>query len=174
MDGDAEGVEEGEGDEDGVLDTEAEGEGDEDGVLDTEAEGEGDADGEVEVDAEGLVDGLVDGEVEAMAVPRFPSRASQRKTPAETVTEMRLRKSLASAKVAAVSPATLNPPVAVTTMSPPPSVFMRRTKRIPGLVGLGSVRVSPEAPETSSQICRSMFGRMIPELPGSLVIFGPL
>ena len=141
-----------EGDEDGVPDTDAEGDGEAEGVFDTDAEGDGDDEGEFDADAEGDVDGLLEAEAEAMTVPRFPSRASQRKTPALTVTEIRDRKSLASANVACVSPATLKPPVAVTTMSPPPSVFMRRTSRIPGLVGRGSVRVSPEAPETISQI----------------------
>ena len=141
-----------EGDEDGVPDTDVEGDGDDEGVFDTDAEGDGEDEGVFDADAEGDVDGLLDAEAEAMTVPRFPSRASQRYTPALTVTEIRDRKSLASAKVACVSPATLKPPVAVTTMSPPPSVFMRRTRRIPGLVGLGSVRVSPEPPEVISQI----------------------
>ena len=163
----------GDGLADGEPDTDAEGEGEVEGVFDTDAEGDGEVDGELDDDAEGEVDGVFDAEAEAMTVPRFPPPASQRKTPALTVTEMRGRKSLASAKFATVSPPTLNPPVAVTAMSPPPSVFMRRTKRIPGLVGLGSVRVSAEAPETSSQICRSAVGRMIPALPGSLRIFGP-
>lgn len=140
------------GELDGEAETEADGDGDAEGDADTDAEGDGDVEGEVEADAEGDVDGLLDAEADEMTVPRFPSRASQRWTPALTVTEIRDRKSLASAKVACVSPATLKPPVAVTTMSPPPSVFMRRTRRIPGLVGLGSVRVSPEAPETISQI----------------------
>jgi hypothetical protein len=60
------------------LDTDAEGDGDDEGVFDTDAEGEGEVEGVFEADAEGDVDGLVDGEVEAMTVPRFPSRASQR------------------------------------------------------------------------------------------------
>lgn len=93
-----------EGDEDGVFDTDAEGDGEEDGVLDTDAEGDGEVEGDVEADAEGLEDGLLDAEADAMTVPRFPSRASQRCVPEgpdpETVTEIRLRKSLASAKVA--------------------------------------------------------------------------
>jgi hypothetical protein len=164
----------GDGLADGEPDADAEGDVEAEGVFDTDADGDVEADGVFEADAEGDVDGLLDAEAEAMTVPRFPSRASQRNTPALTVTEMRLRKSLASAKVACVSPATLKPPVAVTTMSPPPSVLIRRTSRIPGLVGLGSVRVSPEAPLTISQIWRSIFGRMIPALPGSLRIFGPL
>ena len=66
------------GDEDGVFDTVAEGEGEDEGVFDTDAEGEGDAEGETEVEAEGDVDGLPDADAEAMTVPRFPSRASQR------------------------------------------------------------------------------------------------
>jgi hypothetical protein len=67
-----------EGDEDGVPDTEVEGDGEAEGVFDTDAEGDGDVDGEAEADAEGDVDGLLDAEAEAMTVPRFPSRASQR------------------------------------------------------------------------------------------------
>lgn len=88
-------------------------------------------------------------------------------------TEIRLRKSDASANVAVVSSATFRPAEAVTTTSPPPSVFNRITSRMPGFVGLASVRVSPEAPDTISQICRSAVARMIPALPGSLRTFGP-
>lgn len=165
------------GEDEGVFDTDAEGEGEAEGVLDTDAEGDGDADGEAEVEAEGDVDGLPEAEAEAMTVPRFPSRASQRYEPPgpdpEIVTEISERKSLASANVAFVSSATLYPAGAVTTMSPPPSVFILRTKRMPGFVGFASVRVSPDAPEVISQICRSLFGRMIPALPGSVMIFGP-
>lgn len=162
------------GELDGELDTDEDGDGEVDGEFDAEADGDGEVDGEVDAEAEGDVDGELEAEADAMTVPMLPSRASQRNRPALTVTEMSDRKSLASAKVACVSPATLKPPVAVTTMSPPPSVFIRRTNRIPGLVGLGSVRVSPEAPLVISQIWRSMFGRMIPPVPGSLRIFGPL
>ena len=146
-------------------------------MFDTEADGDGDEDGEVDVDAEGLVDGLLDAEAEAMTVPMLLFSTSQRYVPEgpepETVTEISGRKSLASANTACVSPATLYPPVAVTTMSPPPSVFIRIVKRMPGFVGRASVRVSPEAPEVSSQICRSFVTRIVPPLPGSDMIFGP-
>ena len=162
------------GEDDGVLDTDAEGEGELEGVFDTDADGDGEVDGDVDAEADGEVEGELDAEAEAITVPRFPSIASHLYRPALTVTEISDRKSLASAKVACVSPATLKPPVAVTTMSPPPSVFMRRTSRMPGFVGLGSVRVSAEPPLVISQICRSMRGRMIPPVPGSLRIFGPL
>lgn len=71
-----------------------------DGDAETDADGEGEVDGEVEADADGLEDGLLDAEAEAMTVPRFPSSASQRYSPALTVTEISDRKSLASANVA--------------------------------------------------------------------------
>ena len=161
------------GELDGEPEAEAEGDGDADGEPEAEAEGEVEAEGELDAEAEGDVDGELDAEAEAITVPRFPSSASQRYTPplppvgGVTVTDTSERKSLASAKMACVSPATLKPPVAVTVMSPPPSTLIRRTKRIPAFVGLGSVRVSPEAPEVISQINRSALGRMIPALPGS-------
>jgi hypothetical protein len=146
-----------------------------------EAEADGELEGVFEVEAEGDVDGVFDTEEDGVAdteddeitVPTLPSSTSQRKTPAETVTEMNDRKSLASANVACVSKATFMPPVTVTTASPPPSVFKRSVKRTPGFVGLASVRVSPEAPVTISQICRSAPTRMIFPLPGSVMIFGP-
>lgn len=87
-------------------------------------------------------------------------------------TLIRLSKSEASAKVASVSSATLNPLAAVTTAFPPPSVLRRRTSLIPGLVGLASVRVSFEPPVTISQMSKSAFARMIPPLPGSFRSFG--
>ena len=67
-----------EGDEDGVLETDADGDGEDEGVFDTDADGDGEAEGEAEADAEGDEEGLLDAEAEEMTVPRFPSRASQR------------------------------------------------------------------------------------------------
>ena len=162
-----------EGDEDGDADTDVEGDGEADGDVETDVDGDGEADGEADLEAEGDAEGEVEGEVEAISVPRFPSRASQRYNPAEIVTEINDRKSLASANVACVSRATLYPAGAVTTMSPPPSVFIRRTKRMPGFVGVARVRVWPDAPEVISQICRSAVARMMPASPGSVNNFGP-
>lgn len=76
----------------------------------------------------------------------------------------------ASANVALVSRAAFRPFSAVTTMSPP-SVSIRKTKRIPGFVGLASVLVSLAPTEVISQIWRSLFGRMIFPLPGSAMAF---
>jgi len=149
----------------GELETDADGELD--GELDTEL------DGELDVEADGDVDGELDGDVDETTVPTLPSKTSQRCDPAEIVTEISDRKSLASANVACVSRATFRPAGAVTTTSPPPSVFNRSVKRIPGFVGVARVLVSPEAPDTISQICKSALARMIPALPGSVRIFGP-
>lgn len=88
------------GELDGVFETDADGDGDADGVFDTDAEGDGEADGEPEAEAEGDPEGDPDGEDDAITVPRFPSSASQRNEPAEIVTEMSERKSLASANTA--------------------------------------------------------------------------
>lgn len=77
----------------------------------------------------------------------------------------------ASAKVALTSRAVLNPLDAVTTISPP-SVSIRRTKRIPDLVGFARVRVSVVV-DTISQIWRSLETWIVPPLPGSVSTFGP-
>lgn len=144
-------------------------------VADGEDDGDvdGDDDGDEEADADGEDDGDVDGEVDEITVPTFPSSTSQRYEPAEIVTEISDRKSLASANVAVVSSATLRPAEAVTTTSPPPSVFNRTTKRMPAFVGVASVRVSFDAPDTISQICKSAVARMMPASPGSRNSLGP-
>lgn len=116
------------------------------------------------------VDVLVDRDAATL-----PSRISQRYVVLATVvTETRDRMSSTSLNVAAVFSATLSPLAADTTRAPPPSVFSRNTKRIPGFVGLARVRVSPLAPTTISQICRSAATWMVPPLPGSAIIFGPM
>ena len=76
-------------------------------MFDTEADGEVEADGEPEADADGLLDGVLDADADAITTPMLLFSTSQRNTPAETVTEISGRKSLASANTACVSPATL-------------------------------------------------------------------
>ncbi len=168
-----------------VADGEVEGEPDADAEGDGELDGDGEADGEelaeadgvLDAEAEGVPDGLLDVEADAITVPMLLFSTSQRYEPdgpdPEIVTEISGRKSLASANTAFVSRATLKPAAAVTTMSPPPSVFIRIAARMPALEGAASVRVSPEAPETSSQICRSLVKRIVPPLPGSVTLLGP-
>jgi hypothetical protein len=140
---------------------------------------------EVVVDVEEPVEVAVDvGEVVAVEVAvgveveilvaTLPSRISHRYVVLATVvTDTRDRMSAASAKVATVFPATLNPLAAVTTALPPPSVSRRITRRIPALVGLVRVRVSPEPPVTISTIWRSAVAVMIPAFPGSASNLGP-
>lgn len=89
-------------------------------------------------------------------------------------TDMSDNMSATSLNVAAVFPAILNPFVVETTNAPPPSVFKMMTSRIPGLVGVASVRVSPAEPTTISQICMSEEARMVPASPGSFSSFGPM
>ena len=149
----------------GELDAEADGELE--GVADT------DADGVLEAEADGELDGVLEAEAEEITVPTLPSSTSQRCEPAEIVTEISDRKSLASANVACVSSATFRPADAVRTSVPPPSVLRRMTRRIPGFVGVASERVSLPEPSVISQICRSAEARMIPASPGSVMIFGP-
>lgn len=102
------------------------------------------------------------------------TRTSQRYVVAVSDTEISDTLSPASANTTVVVRATLSPFAAVTVIVPPPSVFIRRINRIPGLVGLASTRVSPEAPLVNSQTCRSAFGTMVPPLPGSAMTLGPL
>lgn len=162
---------------DGEPEAEADGDGELDGVFDTDAEGDGLVEGEPEADADGELDGLLEADADAITVPMLLFSTSQRYEPEgpdpEIVTEISGRKSLTSANTACVSRATLNPSAHVTTMSPPPSVFMRSVRRMPGFLGTFRVRVSPDAPDVSSQICRSLVATMVPPLPGSLRIFGP-
>lgn len=99
---------------------------------------------------------------------------SQRYVVAVSDTEISDRLSPASAKLAYPTSDAFNPFSEVTVTSPPPSVFIRRIKRIPGLVGLASTRVSLEAPLVSSHISRSALARIVPPLPGSAMSFGPL
>ena len=110
---------------------------------------------------------------EARATP-VCTRTSQRYVVAVSDTDISDRLSPASANTALVSKAAFNPFATLTVATPPPSVFIRRTKRIPGLVGLASTRVSSEAPLVNSQTCKSALGRMVPPLPGSTSSFGPL
>jgi hypothetical protein len=108
-----------------------------------------------------------------MPVATLPSRISHRYVVfATVVTDTRDRMSSASANVAAVFTATLNPLAAVTTMSPP-SVNIRKTRRMPALVGLVRVRVSSAPTDTISQIWRSAVAVIIPALPGSASSLGP-
>ena len=156
------------GDEDGVPDTELDGELDVvpdtelDGVLDTELDGVLDGVAETELD------GVLDTDAEDTIVPTLPSKISQRYVLSVIETLISDRKSLASANVASVSKDEFNPAAAVTTTAPPPSVLRRNTKRIPGFVGVASVRVSAVAPDTISQICRSCDTRIVPASPGSV------
>ena len=124
----------------GELEGEADGELE--GVADT------DADGVLEAEADGELDGVLDGEAEEITVPVFVRLSQRYDVFATRVTLTSSMKSPASASVASVSSDTFRPFAAVTTTSPPPSVSSRRWKRIPGFVGLASVLVSPEAPET--------------------------
>lgn len=103
---------------------------------------------------------------DAIAAPSCPSQVCQRYVVAVLETEINDNISPASANVALVSNAVFKPFSAVTTISPP-SVSIRNTNRMPGLVGLASVRVSFAPTDTISQISRSLFGRMVPPLPGS-------
>lgn len=109
----------------------------------------------------------------AIATP-VRSSTSQRNVVAVSDTEIIDSMSPASANVALTSGTELSPFSAVTTASPPPSVFIRRTNRIPGLVGLARTRVSFEAPVVSSQTCKSALGVMTLPSPGSARSFGPL
>jgi hypothetical protein len=143
-------------------------------VYVADGELEGVADGDVDAVADGELDGVDDGDADEITVPTLPESTSHLKVVAVSETLISDRKSEASANVAVVSSATFSPAAAVSTASPPPSVFKRMTSRMPGFVGLASVRVSPEAPVTISQICKSAVARMIPALPGSFRIFGPL
>jgi hypothetical protein len=93
----------------------------------------------------------------AIATP-VRSSTSQRYVVAVSETEIIDNISPTSANVALTSGIELRPFAAVTTASPPPSVFMRRTNRIPGLVGLAKTRVSPDAPVVISQTKRSALG----------------
>lgn len=127
----------------------------------------------VEVDVPVEVAVAVGVEVE-IDVPELPSIISQRYVvDATVVTDTRDRKSPASANTAVVSAAAFSPFSAVTVIAPPPSVSIRKTNRMPGLVGFASVRVSASAPDTISQIWRSAVGRIVPEAPGSASIFEP-
>ena len=109
----------------------------------------------------------------AIATP-VRSSTSQRNVVAVSDTEIIDSMSPASPNVALTSGTELSPFSAVTTASPPPSVFIRRTNRIPGLVGLARTRVSFEAPVVSSQTCKSALGVMTLPSPGSARSFGPL
>ena len=108
----------------------------------------------------------------ANATP-FCTRTSQRYVVAVSDTEIIDSMSPASANVALTSGTELSPFSAVISATPPPSVRRRRTKRIPGLVGLARVRVSLEAPVVISQTCKSALGRIMPPSPGSAIILGP-
>jgi hypothetical protein len=161
----------------GEPDADAEGEAVAEGELEVEADGDGELEGEVEADADGVLEGELDAEADAITVPMLLFSTSQRYEPEgpdpDTVTEISGRKSLTSANTACVSRATLKPSAHVTTISPPPSVFIRMVARMPGFLGVFSVRVSPEPPDVSSQICKSLVNTMTPPLPGSFTIFGP-
>jgi hypothetical protein len=93
----------------------------------------------------------------AIATP-VRSSTSQRYVVAVSDTEIIDNMSPTSAKVALTSGIELSPFAAVTITSPPPSVFNRRTNRIPGLVGLARTRVSADALDVISQTKRSAFG----------------
>lgn len=108
----------------------------------------------------------------ASAAPSLSS-TSQRYVVAVNDTEIIDITSPASANVALTSGTELNPFEALTTTSPPPSVFKRRINRIPGLVGLAITRVSFDAPEVISQICKSALARIVPPSPGSAMSLGP-
>ena len=108
----------------------------------------------------------------AIATP-FLTSTSQRYVVAVNDTEIIDSMSPASANVATVTKAAFSPFEAVNTMSPPPSVFIRAMKRIPGLVGLTRVRVSFDAPLVSSQTCKSALARIEPPSPGSAMTLGP-
>lgn len=101
----------------------------------------------VAVDEDVLVD-----ELDATETPTCPPRTCQRYVEAVSETEISDSMSPASANVADVSRAAFQPAAAVTAMSPPPSVSIRRTKRMPGFVGGAKMRVSPDAPDVISQI----------------------
>ena len=102
------------------------------------------------------------------------TRTSQRYVVAVSDTEISDRLSPTSAKTLYPASATSNPFAAVTVIAPPPSVFIRKTNRIPGFVGLARTRVSPEAPLVISHIWRSALARIVPPSPGSAMSFGPL
>ncbi len=109
---------------------------------------------------------------EARATP-VCTRTSQRYVVAVSDTDISDKLSPASANTALVSKAAFNPFATLTVATPPPSVSIRRVKRIPGFVGLARIRVSADAPVVISQTCKSALGRMVPPLPGSTNCFGP-
>ena len=133
---------------------------------------------EVAVPVELNVDVAVDVDVAvAVAVASAApvcTNTSQRYVVAVNDTEIIDSISPASANVEVTSGTELNPFEAVTTTAPPPSVFIRTMNRIPGFVGLAITRVSPDAPLVISHIWRSAFARIVPPLPGSTIIFGPI
>lgn len=122
------------------------------------------------------VDVALDVAVAVAVATAAPVRTStsQRYVVAVRDTEISDTLSPASANTTVVVSATFNPFAEVTVIAPPPSVRRRKTARIPGLVGLASVRVSADAPLVSSHTWRSALARMVPPLPGSVISFGPL
>ena len=128
---------------------------------------------DVAVDVDVELDVAVAVDVDVDIVTPFLTSTSQRYVVAVNDTEIIDSMSPASANVATVTKAAFSPFEAVNTMSPPPSVFIRAMKRIPGLVGLTRVRVSFDAPLVSSQTCKSALARIEPPSPGSAMTLGP-